>query len=242
MAPGNVEGKEEYELSKYFLGNFICSQTVLDVVGGHWFLVYKVIKFLRSHLYTWETLYLHYMQSNEMHFDIVYSSAHKGTNHGLKSHNCAVKPTINLDSFANTINIQASIKVQECKEMIFQDAMQTHKKWSDLPTSKHTMTSVGEGILQRMMSKINHYQAKLVSRQMETSTFQVCYTKTRTEDLAFKELPGTSVGLVMIQTKRRMTVWGIMFSFHPYHFFHVFAVLLLIKPVPCSVPASILKG
>ncbi len=51
-----------------------------------------------------------------------------------------------------------------------------------------------------------------------------------------------SAGLIMIQTRRRMTVWVIMFSFHPCQFFHVFAVLLLIKPVPCYVPASILKG
>jgi hypothetical protein len=61
---------------------------------------------------------------------------------------------------------------------------------SDLPTSQHT-TSVGEGILQGIISRINHYGAKLVSRQTKTSTFQVCYTKTRTEDVVVKEFPGT---------------------------------------------------
>jgi hypothetical protein len=100
------------------------------------FLVYKVIKFLQSHVYTWETLYLYYMWNDVMHFDVSHSSAHEGTNHGLKSHNCGVKPTINLDSSANTINIQSSIKVQECEDIIFQDATGTHKKWSDLPTSR----------------------------------------------------------------------------------------------------------
>ncbi len=119
MTPGNVEDKEEYVLSKYLLENFTCSQTVLDVVGQHRFLVYKVIKFLRSHMYTWETLYLYYMQTNVMHFDVSHSSAHKGTNHGLKIHSCAVKPTVNLDSLANTMNIQSSIEVQECEEIIF---------------------------------------------------------------------------------------------------------------------------
>ncbi len=43
---------------------------MLDVVGEHRFLVYKVIKFLRSHVYTWETLYLHYMRKDVMHFDV----------------------------------------------------------------------------------------------------------------------------------------------------------------------------
>jgi hypothetical protein len=105
------------------------------------------------------------MQSNLMHFDIANSSPHKRTNHGLKSHSCAGKPTMNLDSSANAMNIQTSIKVQDCEGIIFQDATQTHKKWSDSPTSHHT-TSGGEGILQGMMSRINHYQAKLVSRQI----------------------------------------------------------------------------
>ncbi len=41
------------------------------------------------------------------------------------------------------------------------------------------------------MSRINHYVAKLVLRQTETSTFQVCYTKTRTEDIVVKESPGS---------------------------------------------------
>ncbi len=84
MTPGNVEDEEKYELSKYLSEKFICQQIVLDVVGEHWFVVYKkVIKFLRSHVYTWETLYLHYMRNDVMHFDVSHSSAHEGTNHGL---------------------------------------------------------------------------------------------------------------------------------------------------------------
>jgi hypothetical protein len=39
-----------------------------------------------------------------------------------------------------------------------------------------------------------------------------------------------------------MAVWVIMFSFHQYQSFHIFEVLMLIKPEPCFVPASILKG
>jgi hypothetical protein len=98
MTPGTVEDKEEYETSKYLLEKFICSQTVLDVVGEHRFLVYKVIKFLRVHVYTWETLYLHYLRNDVMHFDVSHSSAHERTNHGLKSNSCAIKLIMNLDT------------------------------------------------------------------------------------------------------------------------------------------------
>ncbi len=48
MTPCNVEDEEEYEISKNLFEKFICSQTVLDEVGEHWFLVYKIIKFLRG--------------------------------------------------------------------------------------------------------------------------------------------------------------------------------------------------
>jgi hypothetical protein len=89
MTQGNVEDDEEYEPSKYLLDKFICLQIMLDVVGEHRFLVYKVIKFLQRHVYTWETLYLHYMQKDVMHFDVSHSSAHEGSNHGLKSHSYA---------------------------------------------------------------------------------------------------------------------------------------------------------
>jgi hypothetical protein len=165
-------------------------QTVLDIVGEHWFLVDKVVNFLHGHVYTWETLYLHFLRNDVMHFDVSHSSAHEGTNHGLKSHSCAIKPIMNLDTSSNTMSIQSSIKVKECEDIIFQEATCTHKRWSDLPTSPYT-TSVGEGILQGEMSRVNQYVAKLVSKQTGTSRFQVCYRNTRTFHIEIQEFPGT---------------------------------------------------
>ncbi len=68
-----------------------------------------------------------------------------------------------------------------------QDATQTHKRWSDLPTSWHT-ASFGEGILQEMMSRINGYVAKLVARTPDIQTFQVFHLNTRTFDSKVTEL------------------------------------------------------
>jgi hypothetical protein len=149
-------------------------------IGEQRFLVYEAIKFLRGHVYTWETLYLHFLRNDVMHFDVSHSSAHEAMNQGLKSHSCAIKPIMNLDTPSNTMNIQSSIKVKECEDIIFQEATRTHKRWSDLPTSPYT-TSVGEGNLQGVMSRVNHYVAKLVLKQTRTSRFQVCYTNTRTQ-------------------------------------------------------------
>jgi hypothetical protein len=59
-----------------------------------------------------------------------------------------------------------------------------------------------------MTSRINHYKAKLVSKQMETSTFQVCYMKTTTEDLVVKELSGTICGIGNESDKENYDILG----------------------------------
>jgi hypothetical protein len=57
-----------------------------------------------------------------------------------------------------------------------------------LPTSRHT-TSFGEGISQGIMSRINDYVAKLVAREIDTSTFQVFLLNTQTIDTEVMDLP-----------------------------------------------------
>jgi hypothetical protein len=86
------------------------------------FLIGRILKFLRCHVYTWESLYLHYEHKTIRHFDTSHSSHHEGTNHGLKSHNSRVKATMNLDLSAKTLNTQTSIPVAECDEIIDQEA------------------------------------------------------------------------------------------------------------------------
>jgi hypothetical protein len=94
MNPGYVEDKDEYLISKYLLEKFITSKLVLDVVEGNTFLIGKILKFLRCHVYIWESLYLHYERKTIRHFDTSHSSPHEGTNHGLKSHSSGVKATM----------------------------------------------------------------------------------------------------------------------------------------------------
>ena len=122
------------------------------------FLIGRILKFLWCHVYTWESLYLHYERKTIRHFDTSHSSPHEGTNHGLKSHSAGVKATMNLDLSAKTLNTQTSIRVAECDELIYQEATKTHKKWSNLPTSKY-IVSVAEGIMQAMISRCNKYHA-----------------------------------------------------------------------------------
>ena len=76
MKPGYVEDKDEYNISKYLLEQFICSGAVLDAADGHQFMIGRILKFLQCHVFTWETLYLHYFRKTLRHFDTSHSSAH----------------------------------------------------------------------------------------------------------------------------------------------------------------------
>ncbi len=137
MMPGYVEVEDEYNLSKYLLEQFICSAAVLDAIDGHQFMIARILKFLRYHVYPWETLYLHFYRKTLRHFDTSHSSAHEGTNHGMKSHNAGVHATMDVNLSAKTINTQTNIRVAECEEFIYHDATRTHKKWSNLPTAPY---------------------------------------------------------------------------------------------------------
>jgi hypothetical protein len=94
--------------------------------------------------------------------------------------------------------------------------------------------------------------AKLVARETDTSTFQVFLLNTQTIDTEVTELPcnisnmGTNTLILNMGTNTdNETIDSICDTIpvSPIHqSFHVFGVLLLIKPEPCSVHASILKG
>ena len=181
MNPGYVEDEDEYEISKFLLEKFVCSNTVLEVVGDYTIVIERIIHFLRRHVYTWETLYLHYLRSHIRHLDTAHSSPHEGTNHGLKSHSCGIQPIMNLDTSTKTMNTQTSIRVHECEDIILRDANCTHKKWSNLPTSSHIVT-LAEGIMVAMMSRLTLYDATLVSMNSARSVFQVSYSTERLAD------------------------------------------------------------
>ena len=176
MNPGYVEDEDEYQISKFLLEKFICSNVVHEIVGEHSWVIGKIIHFLRKHVYIWEHLYLHYKRSHIRHFDTAHSSPHEGTNHGLKSHSCGVKPVMNIDTSAKTLNTQTNIKCRELEGLIFQEATCTRKTWSTLPTSSHAVT-VAEGILKAMMERVELYQSSFVHHDNEKSIFQVTFSR-----------------------------------------------------------------
>jgi len=69
-----------------------------------------------------------------------HSSAHEGTNHGLKSHSAALNPRMDMDTSAKTLKIQQDEKAAEIEDMIYYDFTHTDKRWSKLPTSPYIVS------------------------------------------------------------------------------------------------------
>ena len=78
MRPGYVEDQEEYEISKFILLQlFICSAPVLAAAEGHTFMIVRIMKFLRCHVFVYEGLFLHFKRMDVPTFFVSHSSQHE---------------------------------------------------------------------------------------------------------------------------------------------------------------------
>lgn len=68
---------------------------------------------------------------------------------------------MNLDTAANTINLQSNLKIAEIQEMIYYDYTRRHKNWSTSATSEYTI-SFGEGLMQKVRERAPLYNARRV--------------------------------------------------------------------------------
>jgi hypothetical protein len=133
-------------------------------------IVRTILKFLNCHVYTWETLFQFFRQKHLQNFDTAHLLAHEGSNHALKSHSASIMPTMDMDTSANTINLQTDIKVAELEEIIYRDVYFQHKRWSQLPKATYTVTNA-ERLINHMVAQIHLYKAK----EVNSGIFQVFY-------------------------------------------------------------------
>ena len=84
MEPNYCCNEEEYKISKYLLIQFICSPAVLSAAENHIRLIKSILNFLKGYVWIYEDMYLYYLRRGVRNFHTAHSSAHEGTNLGLK--------------------------------------------------------------------------------------------------------------------------------------------------------------
>ena len=139
---------------------------------------------------------------------LLYVVLDQGTNFGMKNHSASLKPTMGMDSSAQTLNLQSDIKAAQLEEIIFKDYKYSNKKWSNTPTAPYT-TTFGEGLIKEVYCRLPLY----VSKRVDVSTFQVlyegCEASVDIEDLKYYE----DVPLPLFDRVREVTIdhSGVMF-------------------------------
>ena len=88
-----------------------------------------------------------------------------------------MRPTMNLDTSASSINMQADLKGAQIDDMIYSEFMKPRKIWSQSLTSKYVVT-FAEGLLKAVRDRVHLYCSKRVG----LSCFEVHYTGTSMKD------------------------------------------------------------
>ena len=90
-------------------------------------------------------MFLFFKKKYLRHFDVRTSSAHEGTNFGLKEHAAAVLPSHKIDVAGKRLNLQSSLKGAQMESESTYVAC-SRSLWSLSPTANH-VTTLAESIL-----------------------------------------------------------------------------------------------
>ena len=171
MTPFGCEDEEEYFLSKELLFSYINSREGYFACDGSARAQNALDDWVRNHVIIKEKLYLYYPKKNRRYFDVKTSSAHEGTNHGLKAHAAAVRPNQTMAHAARNACLQSSMK--GCEQQARSTYLCiTESLWSSSPTANLIVTRA-ESILCRRFKKIADFDVTRVAHDR----FQVVYTK-----------------------------------------------------------------
>ena len=75
---------------------------------------------------------------------------------GIKDHCAGIKPTMNMDTAAKTLNVQQDLQAESLSELVFGDIERPDKSWSDNPTAPYTVT-FGEGLIKSVTERVKLY-------------------------------------------------------------------------------------
>jgi hypothetical protein len=106
MTPGGVESDHEYTISKQLLFAYLASPEVLDACDGQQYIIDQVSEFLRKY----DQVFLFFKKKYLRYFNVKTSSAHEGTNFGVKEHAAAVLPSHKINVAGQNLSAQLSMK------------------------------------------------------------------------------------------------------------------------------------
>jgi hypothetical protein len=106
----------------------------------------------------YDEVFLFFKKKYLRYFDVKTSSAHEGTNFGLKEHAAAVLPSHKIDVAGKKLSLQSSMKGAQMEaESTYMACSQS--LWSLSPTANH-VTTLAESIISRTYARTHDYSAR----------------------------------------------------------------------------------
>jgi hypothetical protein len=123
----------------------LASPEVMDACDGQQYIVDQVTDFVKNYVIIYDQVFLFYKKKYLRYFNVKTSSAHEGTNFGIKEHAAAVLPSHKIDVAGKKLSLQASMKgAQMESESTYMASSQS--LWSQSPTANY-LTNLTESIL-----------------------------------------------------------------------------------------------
>ena len=158
----SCDTQEEYQISKALLIAYLKSSTFVGTFGQT--ASANILEFITRYVFPHEKYFCFYNYRKVRCYDIKTSSAHEGTNHGLKYSSDPVLPS---HTFDKSIIIMCQSDERKCAKVAI-EAHRNHtrtKLWTYSKTSSW-LTSTAESILQQQMAASMNL---LVCRDSETT-------------------------------------------------------------------------
>jgi hypothetical protein len=114
--------------------------------------------FVRNYVVVYDQVFLFYKKKYLCYSNVKTSSAHEGTNFGIKEHAVAVLPSHRIDVAGKNLSLQLSIKGSQLKsESTYMASSQN--LWSHSLTANHVMT-LAISIISRAHARTHDYSAR----------------------------------------------------------------------------------
>jgi hypothetical protein len=133
----------------------LASPEVLDACDGQQYIIDQVSDFVQNYVIVYDQVFLFFKKKYFRYFNVKTSSAHEGTNFGIKEHAAAVLPSNKIDVVGKKLSLQASLKGAQMEaESTYMASSQS--LWSQSPTANH-VTNLAESILSQASARSHDY-------------------------------------------------------------------------------------
>ena len=158
MKKGGEEYEEEYKIKKKIQEEYLASPEVLDACDGQQYIIDQVSDFLRNYVIVYDQVFLFFKKKYLRYFNVKTSSAHEGTNFGIKEHAAAVLPSHKIHVAGQKLSLQSSMKGTQLESESTYTAS-SQSLWSQSPTANH-VTTLAESILSRAIARTHDYSVR----------------------------------------------------------------------------------